>query len=288
MYNYLNQFFVNKIEFYYEYNNITYTNSKKLNMGNILKNNESDDNEYNECNIENGNCYGDLIDGIHFVPQNMTREVLLLLTRNDNNMQQFINENIQNIKCQIYCNENLTYDEAVYDDINQKVLCFGKMCVRIMFNDMSLINFIIEVKQHGIYHNGKTYFVGFKNNSNFKIKEDTQNVPDNKLNYDLYNINNVCTFTHPFLFDQTDNYSGTIVTNFYSNLNDICNLYNDGYRLREVFCKITEGYNCNILKMILGDLNSSLCKYLNNYEFPHLYNYQNMYQHNMCENAASP
>lgn len=78
----------------------------------------------------------------------------------------------------------------------------------------------------------------------------------------------MCTFVHPFIHNIDNDCSGSIVVDFYTNLDGIATVRNDGYRLREVLCGIIKGYNCNILKLILGDLNSSLCRYLQHYEFP--------------------
>lgn len=244
-------------------------------MGNILSG--TNDYEEEDHNVSNNGCYGMTIDGIQFSQRDTVREVLMLLTRNNKNVKEFIKDNEDKFNCQVYCCDNLTYNEQAFDDINQQVLCYGKMCLRIKLENITIINFVVEVKQHGIHHNQKTYFVGLKNNSKFHVKEETQNIPDNKLNYDLCNINNMCTFIHPFI-NNTNDYSGTIIVDFYTNLNHISDVYNDGYRLREVLCGITEGYNCAMLKSMLGDLNSSLCKYLQFYEFPI---YQSQYNTNI-------
>jgi hypothetical protein len=198
-------------------------------------------------------------------------DVLLMLTEYNRNMRQFIDENREKIKCETHCFDNLILNNHSFNDINRQISCHGKICLRIMWENIVILNFVVEIKQHGINNNNKVNFIGLKNNSEFQIKEETYNVPENKLNYDIFNINNTCTFTHPFLFETEKLYCGTIVVDFYTNFNEISFVYNEGYRLREILSEIIKTYNCPGIKFIINNPNSSLCKYLKKYNFANKY-----------------
>lgn len=94
----------------------------------------------------------------------------MLLTRNDKNVQNFINDHQGQFNCQIFCCDNLTYDEHAFNDVNQQVQCYGKICLRITLENITILNFVVEVNMEFITTE-KHILWGLKIILNLKLKK---------------------------------------------------------------------------------------------------------------------
>jgi hypothetical protein len=212
----------------------------------------------------------DDVNNIHNVDcdsQEFVRIVMMKLTQNNDNMCKFINDNYGKFKCETYCVDKLTRDDQRLVSINH--LCYGKICLKITLDDVTILNFIVEIRQHCVYADDNTIcYAGINNSSSFLIKEETYDVPKQKLHDgNINNAYNECTFVHPYLFEIENTHSGSIVVDFYTNVKHITNIINNKCNLREIIWFIVNKNNCNVMCYIINNSNSSLCKYLSNYEF---------------------
>jgi len=220
----------------------------------------------------------DDVNNIHNVEcdsQEFVRIVMMKLTQNNDNMYKFIDDNYGKFKCEIYCIDKLTRNDLHLVSINH--LCYGKICLKITLDDVTIINFVVEIRQHCVYSDDNTLcYAGINNSSSFLIKEETYDVPKQKLyGGNINNAYNECIFVHPYLFEIENTHSGSIVVDFYTNIKHISNIVNNKCNLREILWFVSNKNNCDVMCDIINNSNSSLCKYLSNYEFLNVTNIYN-------------
>jgi hypothetical protein len=210
------------------------------------------------------------INNIHNVDcdsQEFVRIIMMKLTQNNVKMHKFIDDNYGKFNCETYCVDKLTRNSQHLINVNH--LCYGKICLKITLDDVTVLNFVVEIRQHCVHSNDNTIcYTGINNDSSFLIKEETYDVPKQKLcDINISDMHNKCTFIHPYLFEIENTHSGSIVVDFYTNIKYISNVINNKCNLREILWFIINKNNCDVLRDIINNSNSSLCKYLSNYEF---------------------